>query len=160
MELVSVAALADNRVIGRDGEIPWDVPEDKRQYRERTRDHPVILGRVTFESMLDDLPGRVQIVLSRRRPSYAVGSAKVADSVEEAIELAAETGSETVYVLGGEAVYALFQPYLDRMILSRIPGTYEGDAYYPAWDPAAWSLENRTEYEGFTLEEWVRVASG
>jgi len=73
MELVSVAAVADNRTIGLNGEIPWEsIPEDKEQYRSRIADDPVILGRRTFESMRKDLPGRAQVVLSRDERDYGV----------------------------------------------------------------------------------------
>lgn len=160
MELVSVAAVADNRVIGRDGELPWRLPEDKRQYRDRISGHPVILGRVTFESMLADLPGRRQIVLSRRERDYDIPSAVHAGSVEEAIEIAADTGADTTYVIGGAAIYELFQPYVDRMVLTRVPGEYEGDAFYPEWDPDEWTVASRTEYAGFAVEEWRRSGAG
>lgn len=160
MELVSVAAVAANGVIGRDGEIPWrSRSEDKRQYRARVADAPVILGRRTFESMRDDLPGRTQIVLSRTEGTTDVDSAAYAVSAEEAIEMAAATGADTSYVLGGAEIYRLFQPSLDRMLLSRIPDEYEGDAYYPEWAPEDWKLVRETPFEGFTLEEWERVRS-
>lgn len=158
MELVSVAAVAENRVIGKDGEIPWpSLPADRRQYRERVSGHPVILGRVTFESMLDDLPGAHQIVLSRSERDYDVETAHAATTVEEAIEIAESLGAETAYVLGGAGVYSLFQPHLDRMVLTRVPGTYEGDSSYPEWDEAAWDLQERVDYDGFAVEEWVRL---
>lgn len=161
MELVSVAAIADNRVIGTDGEIPWpSIPADRRQYRRRVAEHPVILGRRTFESMLEDLPGERQLVLSRSAPEYDVETATVVDGVDAAIERAerscAELDRETAYVLGGGAVYALFQPHLDRMLLSRVPGTYEGDTRYPDWSESEWRLVRETEFEGFTLQEWER----
>ncbi|MFB6092148.1 MAG: dihydrofolate reductase [Haloquadratum sp.] len=157
MELVAVAALAENRVIGRDGELPWEhLPEDKRQYRQRVSDSPVILGRRTFESMLDDLPGSHQIVLSRTDREYDVDTAFHAGGVEAAIEIARELDADTVYVLGGEKIYELFEPYYDRMVLSRVPGRYEGDAHFPAWRESEWRLESTSERDGFTLEEWVR----
>jgi dihydrofolate reductase len=158
MELVSVAALAENRVIGSDGELPWpSIPADKAQYRERIADHPVILGRKTFESMLDDLPGSAQIVLSRSEREFGVETAHPAGSVEEAIGVAESLGASRAYVIGGGAIYGLFQPHLDRMLLSRIPGTYEGDSYYPEWDDDEWVLDSETEYEAFALQEWIRA---
>ncbi|WP_148413445.1 dihydrofolate reductase HdrA [Haloferax sp. KTX1] len=158
MELVSVAALAENRVIGRDGELPWpSIPADKEQYRARIADDPVVLGRTTFESMLDDLPGSAQIVMSRSERSFAVDTARRAASVEDAVDIAESLGAETAYVIGGAAIYALFQPHLDRMVLSRVPGEYEGDAFYPEWDDDEWELDAATDYEGFTLQEWVRA---
>jgi dihydrofolate reductase len=157
MELVSVAAIADNRTIGLNGEIPWEsIPEDREQYRSRIADDPVILGRRTFESMRADLPGRVQIVLSRTERSYDIETAHHADGVEEAIDLAERFGDDTAYVIGGAAIYDLFQSYLDRMVLSRVPGEYEGDTVYPAWDEADWELVDETPYDRFTLQVWDR----
>lgn len=159
MELVSVAAVADNLVIGDDGELPWEsIPEDKKQYRERIADKPVILGRRTFESMLEDLPGRAQIVLSRAGREYDVETAYAVQTVEEAIEQAKALDTETAYVLGGGVIYDLFQPRLDRMMLSRVPGEYEGDVHYPRWSEDEWVLVNETLFEQFTLEEWNRSA--
>lgn len=157
MELVSVAAVADNLVIGKDGEIPWEsLPEDKRQYRDRIADDPVVLGRRTFDSMRDDLPGSAQIVLSRSVREFGVDTAKHAADVADAIEVAESLGADAAYVIGGGAIYELFQQHLDRMFLSRVPGDYEGDTYYPEWDPDDWALVGETPYEKFTVEEWVR----
>lgn len=159
MELVSVAALADNRVIGDDGELPWpSIPADKQQYRERIRDDVVVLGRVTFDSMRDDLPGSQQIVLSRSRQSFDVETAHHASSVAEAVDIADSLGAEQAYVIGGGGIYRLFQPHVDRMVLSRVHGDYEGDSSYPDWDEDAWELASETEYDRFRLQEWIRVA--
>ncbi|WP_338727221.1 dihydrofolate reductase [Haladaptatus sp. DJG-WS-42] len=158
MELVSVAALAENRVIGKDGEIPWEsIPADKQQYRARIAAHPIILGRKTFDSMREDLPGTAQIVLSRSEREFDVETAHHASTVAEALDIATSLGDETVYVIGGGKIYELFQPHLDRMVLSRVPGEYEGDAYYPEWDETEWDLKSETEYDDFTLQEWLRV---
>ncbi|MFW6317059.1 MAG: dihydrofolate reductase [Halorubrum sp.] len=186
MQLVSVAALAENRVIGNDGGVPWpDLPEDVRQYRERVADSPVILGRRTFESMRGDLPGRRQIVVSRSVDAVDEPTAVVADGVDAAIELARELVGERadsepvdadadeapsagesagnapsdgpVYVLGGGAIYELFQPHVGRMVLSHVD---EGDTRFPAWDEREWRVAAETDYEGFTLREWVRRPAG
>jgi len=157
MELISVAAVAENGVIGRDGELPWpSIPADKRQYRRRVAGSPVVLGRRTFESMLEDLPGAAQIVVSRTERDYDVGSAHHAGGVEAAVERAEAVGGGAAYVLGGATIYDLFQPHVDRMVLSRVEGTYEGDSYYPEFDEAEWTLEEETPHERFTLEEWRR----
>jgi len=157
MELASVAALAENRVIGRDGELPWEsIPADKQQYRARIADEPVVLGRRTFDSMRDDLPGRAQIVLSRTEQAFDVATAFHAEDLDAAVERAASLDAETAYVIGGAQIYALFQPHLDKMFLSRVHGVYEGDTYYPEWDRDEWELNEATEYDRFTLERWVR----
>ena len=160
MELISVAAVAENGVIGRDGELPWpSIPADKRQYRDRIADDPVILGRVTFESMLDDLPGTAQIVLSRSQTEFDVDSAYHAEGVDDAVAIAESLGADRAYVIGGGGIYDLFQPAVDRMVLSRVAGEYEGDSFFPDWDRTEWDLIETTEYDRFTLEEWVRAAT-
>jgi len=157
VELISIAAVAENGVIGDDGELPWpSLPADKRQYRARVADSPVALGRRTFEAMRENLPGSAQVVLSRTERDYDVETAHHAGTVEEAVAVAESLGSDRLYVLGGGAIYALFQPHLDRMYLSRVPGGYEGDTVYPDFDEREWRLAGTTDYEGFTLEAWVR----
>ena len=157
MELAAVAAIAENRAIGRDGELPWDhIAEDVEQYRTRVAGHPVILGRETFESMLDDLPGSVQVVMSRTEREFDVPTAHHAAGVDEAVAILEDLGAEVGYVLGGAGIYHLFQPHLHRMYLSRIPGTYAADSFYPEFDESEWRLAETTDYEGFTLEEWER----
>jgi dihydrofolate reductase len=159
MELVSVAALAENRTIGKDGGIPWDdIPADRAQYRERIANDPVVLGRRTFESY-DDLPGSAQVVLSRSEREFDAPTAHHAGSVEEALDVLASLDADRAYVIGGAAIYELFQPHLDRMVLSRVPGTYEGDVFYPEWDEEDWRLVEETGYGQFTLREWERVDS-
>jgi len=157
VELISVAAVAENGVIGDDGEIPWpSIQADRRQYRARVADHPVALGRRTFDSMRDDLPGSAQVVLSRSRDEFDPDTAHHAEDVAEAVDIAESLGADRLYVLGGGAIYELFQPHVDRMVLSRVHGEYEGDTYYPEFDGDEWDLAETTEYERFTLEEWVR----
>jgi dihydrofolate reductase len=157
MELITVAAVAENGVIGRNGELPWpSIPADKRQYRNRIADWPVILGRRTFDSMRDDLPGTARIVLSRSASEYGVDSAHHAGGIDDAVATVGSLGSERAYVIGGAGIYDLFQPVVDRMVLSRVPGEYDGDAYFPDWDASEWTAVARTPYDEFTLEEWVR----
>jgi len=157
MDLITVAAVAANGVIGRDGGLPWpSIPADRRQYRARIADSPVILGRRTFDSMRENLPGTAQVVLSRSDPRYDVGSAYPAAGVDEAVAVAESLDPDRAYVIGGGAIYELFQPVVDRMLLSRLPEAYDGDAYFPEWDPENWTLVDSTEYDRFTLEEWTR----
>jgi dihydrofolate reductase len=160
MELITVAAVAENGVIGRNGELPWpSIPADKRQYRNRIADWPVILGRRAFDSMRADLPGTAQIVLSRSASEYDVESAYHAGGIDDAVATVEWLGSDRAYVIGGAGIYGLFQPVVDRMVLSRIPGEYDGDAYFLEWDVNEWTVVGRSPYDDFTLEEWVRERS-
>ncbi|MFC7073441.1 dihydrofolate reductase [Halovenus rubra] len=158
MELVSVAAVAENGVIGDDGELPWpSIPKDKQQYRNRIADNPIVLGRRTFDAMRDDLPGSKQFVLSRTEREFDVETATHVEGVEETLKQANRAEAETIYVIGGGAIYALFQPTVTRMVLSRVHGDYEGDSFYPDWNEREWNLVDETLFDRFTLEEWVRV---
>lgn len=158
MDLVAVAAVAENGVIGRDGDLPWRrIPADKRQYRARVAHDPVVLGRRTFEGMREDLPGSHQIVLSRNPDrSYPERSATVVSSVEEALTALENLDVRTAYVLGGGAIYELMLPHLSRMYISRIPGAYEGDVTFPEIDEKSWELVETRPGAGFTLEIWER----
>lgn len=157
MELVSVAAVAANGVIGRDGEIPWEnIEADTGQYRERVADAPVIMGRVTFESMVDSLPGTAQVVLSRSERTFDVETAHHAAGVEEAVAVVESLDAGRAFVIGGAGIYRLFQQVVDRMVLSRVPGEYDGDAFYPEWDADEWTRVETVQYDEFTVEEWVR----
>ncbi|MFB6297658.1 MAG: dihydrofolate reductase [Salinirussus sp.] len=148
MEVALVAAVAENGVIGVDGEMPWHYPADLRQFRERTTGHPVIVGRRTFERIVDriggPLPDRTNVVLSRSDPDVP-GDAIVVTGVEAALDAARATGTDTAYVIGGAAVYEQFLPIADRLVLTRIPGTYDGDTVWPGHDEHRWTETDRQE---------------
>lgn len=130
MELVAIAAVAENGVIARDGEIPWDYPADKRFYQETVAGHPIVVGRKTYDGT--SLTEATKIVLTTRDLEVPAGVV-VADSAAEAVRAAEQTGADTVYVIGGAGVYESLFPHLDRIVVTHIPGTYEGDRYFPHW---------------------------
>jgi dihydrofolate reductase len=109
--------------------------------------------------MRADLPGTARIVLSRSASEYDVESTHHAGGIDDTVETVEALGYDRAYVIGGAAIYDLFQPVVDRMVLSRIPGEYDGDAYFPDWDRTMWTVVDRTPYDDFTLEEWVRERS-
>jgi dihydrofolate reductase len=157
MELITVAAVAENGVIGRYGDRPWpSVPSHVEQYRAWIDDWPVIVGRTTFEAMADASVGRDRIVLSRSDRSYDSGSVHHASGVDDALELVAALGAQRAYVIGGGETYEGFQPHVDRMVLTRIDGTYDGDTYFPEWNERDWQRIDWIEYDTFTLEQWMR----
>lgn len=139
MDVVLVAAVAENGVIGSDGDLPWHVSADLKHFKRLTMGHPVIMGRVTYEGIADrldgPLPGRTNIVLSRS--GFATeDDVIVVDGIDAALTAAAGTGADTAYVIGGESVYTavLDRPVADRLVISHIPGEYSGDSYWPGPD--------------------------
>ena len=161
MNFALVVAVAENGVIGVDGAIPWDYPEDLKRFKKLTTGHPVIMGRRTYESIVSrlgrPLPDRLNIVLSRQDLSLPSGGVQ-ARSVEEAIELAEETDSEVAYVIGGAAVYEAFLPLADRLYRTEIHDTYEGDTEFPEWDPSAWVEVEREDHEELSFVVYERSA--
>ena len=136
-ELVLIAALAEsNRVIGRDQDLPWHLPEDLKRFKRLTTGHPMIMGRKTFESLLHQfggpLPNRRMLVLSTSETWPEHPEVEVYRSIPEALE--AVQDDETVFIGGGEEVYRQFLPRADRLELTLVEGTYEGDTYFPPYE--------------------------
>ena len=148
VELVVIAAVAENGVIGVDGGMPWHYPADMAHFKETTMGHPVVMGRTTFESIAAQidgpLPGRTNIVLSGSVPDVPEGVV-VVESVEAAVAATAETGAERAYVAGGATVYEQFLPLADRLALTEIPEAPDGDTYFPEWDRDEWVEVEREE---------------
>ena len=137
--IILIAAVARNGIIGANNELPWRLPADMKRFRALTMGHPMVMGRLTFESIGRALPGRTTVVLTSRQGFRAEG-VTVAHSVDSAIDAARDAhGMNTdIYVAGGEQVYAAFLPLAQRMELTLVDATPDGDAVFPAWDHAAW----------------------
>ena len=118
IRLAIIVAVAENGVIGRDNALPWKLPEDMRHFRRVTMGKPIVMGRKTFESIGQPLPGRTNIVITHN-PSFRAEGVKVAPSLEEALHLAEQTASadgvEEAVVIGGSEVYRLAIPLADRL---------------------------------------------
>jgi dihydrofolate reductase len=133
--LTLIVARARNGVIGRDGKLPWRLPEDLAFFKRTTMGQPIVMGRRTWESIGRPLPGRRNIVVSRRAGFLADG-AETVPGLDEALRLCAD--SEDVFVIGGAQLYAEALPRADRLIVTEIDADFEGDTHWPAPDPAQW----------------------
>ena len=130
-----IAAVAANGVIGAKGTLPWRLPEDLRNFKALTLGHPVIMGRRTWDSLGRALPGRENIVISRR-PGVAAPGARVAGSLAQA--LAACAGRPMAFVIGGGEIYAEALDIADELLLTEIDASFEGDARFPEFDRGRW----------------------
>ena len=155
MELVLLAAVARNGVIGGDNDLLWRLPEDMRFLRDTTMGHPVIMGRRTWESLPErvrPLPGRRNIVVSRNA-GYAAPGAEVVTTLEAALALVQD--APRAYLLGGAQLYALALPHADRLLLTEIDRDFDGDAHFPGWPRADFEELWRTRHDsgqGFAYE--------
>jgi dihydrofolate reductase len=130
-----IVAYAANRVIGRDGAIPWHLSEDLQRFKRLTMGHHIIMGRKTWESIGRLLPGRSHIIVSRRA-DYRVPGAQVVDSIEAAIAAAADDSE--IFVIGGEQIYRLALPLAQRILATEIEREFAGDARFPELDARHW----------------------
>jgi dihydrofolate reductase len=153
--VVMVAAVAENRVIGRDADMPWHLPDDLKHFRAVTRDNTVVMGRVTFEGIGHPLPYRSNIVVTRQAGWNAEG-VFVAGSIEDAIELA-ERFDGDIMIIGGAEVYAQAMPYADVQVLTEVHRTVQGDRFYPEFDRADWTETQRDDHDEFSFVRYERA---
>lgn len=142
-EIVLVLARAANGTIGKDGGMPWHIPADLRHFKQVTKGRPMIMGRKTFDSLPGLLDGRRHIVLTRDT-NWEEDGAEVAHSVEAALKLA---NGPHVCIIGGAEIYGLFLPLADRIELTEIAASPDGDAIVPAFDMAIWQEIARESHE-------------
>jgi len=164
MELVLIAAVAENNVIGVNGELPWHYTEDLKRFKDLTMGHPVLMGRKTYESIPEryrPLAGRLNMVLSRLKDSFDDGS-YVCNSLELALDMLRDENPHLqvidyslAFVIGGAHVYERAMPYATRLEITHVHKSYEGDVFFPEIDSRAWVEKTRvdkTEYSFVTYE--------
>ncbi|MFQ1905694.1 type 3 dihydrofolate reductase [Aeromonas veronii] len=137
MKISMIAAMAHDRVIGKDNQMPWHLPADLAHFKRVTLGKPVLMGRKTFESIGRPLPGRRNLVISRN-PGYQAEGIEVVGSVEAALALLAGSSVEELMVIGGGHLYAEMLPSADCLYLTRIDQAVEGDTRFPAFDDGQW----------------------
>ena len=137
MRVSLIAAVAQNADIGRDNHLPWRLPEHLQYFKRVTMGKPIIMGRKTFESIGRPLPGRSNIVISRRNVEPVDGLHWV-DSPERAVAVARNLGADEAMVIGGELVYRALLPMASRLYLTEVQAVLEGDAFFPHYDPREW----------------------
>ena len=134
-----IAAMSRNRIIGRDGDLPWHLPDDLRHFMRVTKGHAVIMGRRTFDSIgRKPLPDRTCFVVTRGAP--CAEDVRTAPDPSAAIDDAATIEDEEIFIAGGEAIYAATLPHADRIYLTVVDVDVDGDTRFPEFDEAAWTL--------------------
>jgi dihydrofolate reductase len=139
--VVLVAAVAENGVIGRGDDIPWQISADLKHFRATTTGHTVLMGRRTFESIGHPLPYRTNVVVTRD-PAWSAEGVFVVGSVAEGVERAQDLDGD-VMVIGGGQVYAEAMPLADLQVLTEVHASPDGDTHYPVWDRSGWRETRR-----------------
>jgi len=128
-----IAAISKDRVLGKDGKIPWDEPKDRKRFRDLTYKHIVVMGRKTFESIGHPLEGRLNVVITHHPEKYhGEGVYFVTMDTFETIWMEA-CEDEKVFVIGGQSLYEHFLPWTDRIYLTIVPGDFDGDTFFPEY---------------------------
>ncbi|MDX1694247.1 MAG: dihydrofolate reductase [Ketobacteraceae bacterium] len=146
-----MVAKADNGVIGRNNRLPWHLSEDLKNFKTRTMNKPLIMGRKTFESLPGVLPGRPHIVISRQQDYELPERCYLVASLDQAIAKAQEFFNEEVQeavVIGGGEIYRAALPRVDVLYVTEVHTQVEGDAFFPAIDPEIWHEEERQDFSG------------
>lgn len=162
-QLTLIAALTRNKVIGHGNRLPWRLPADLRFFKQITMGKPLLMGRRTWESIGQPLPGRRMIVLTHD-PDYAALGCTVVHALDEAV-IAAGPVPE-IMVIGGAALYAQTLPLANRLYLTRIETDLPGDVWFPEWNPERWRLEWEETHPAdadhawpYRFQRWERLAS-
>lgn len=156
-EIVIIAAVARNGVIGKDNQLLWNIPEDMAHFKALTAGHTVLMGRKTWESLpprFRPLPGRRNIVISRQS-NYAAPGAELAASLEIALKMAST--AETVFVIGGEQIYHQAMLIADRLEITEVSLEPEGDAWFPDIATVDWEIAAKTEGVSYAFLTYRRA---
>jgi dihydrofolate reductase len=139
-----IVAVSENNVIGKDNDLIWHLPRDLKHFKDTTTGHYIIMGRKTFESNGRPLPNRTNVIITRDK-NYTAKGCIVVHSLEEAIKKA-ENNSEP-FIIGGGKIYEQALPFVDRIYLTQIHHSFDGDTYFPELDMNEWVVTDKRDFE-------------
>jgi dihydrofolate reductase len=149
MKRSMIVAMAENRVIGVNNKLPWYLPNDLKYFKQVTMGKPILMGRLTYESIGKPLPGRTNIVITRNE-DWSTDGVKVVHSLEQAYQLAESVcnidGQDEMMVIGGDQIYQTSLPSIDRIYLTKVHSEVNGDAFFPELNWAEWREVGREDF--------------
>ena len=143
MKIAIIVAMDEQRVIGKNNDLPWRLSADLQYFRRITMDKPIIMGRHTHESIGRPLPGRRNIVVTRQA-DYVADGCEVVHSLDEALALCVQAFE--VMIMGGASLYRQTLPLADRMYITRVHASVDGDTWFPDWHKPDWVLQSREDH--------------
>ena len=159
LEIIIIAAIADNNVIGNKNTIPWYIPEDLKRFKEITTGNPVIMGRNTFESIIarikKPLPNRENYVLTRNQ-EYTPEGIHIAHTLQEALEQVRTSGKTKAYIIGGQQVYQEAIPIAHTLEITHVHQNPTGDTFFPDISKAHWKETRREQHEEYDFIRYER----
>ena len=153
MILTTIAAVAQNGVIGNNNDLIWHLPDDLKHFKELTNGHTIIMGRKTWESIgARPLPNRRHIIITRNM-EYEAEGAEVVATIDEALELA--KGDDQPFIAGGGEIYQLAMPFIQRMELTVVHNDFDGDTYFPNYDNQEWITVKHKKHRADEKHPWA-----
>jgi len=146
MRISLIAAITPTRVMGKNNQLPWQMPADLQYFKKVTLGKPVIMGRKTYESIGKPLPGRKNIIITQNKNFSAPPECQIVHSVAEALALDSIKDCEEVCVIGGSKIFELTLPLADYLYLTFIEADISGDVYFPEWDKTQWTEISREHH--------------
>ena len=163
MTISHLVAASENNVIGKDNHLPWHLPNDFKYFKNKTWGMPVIMGRNTYESLDKPLPGRFNIVITAKQ-DWKRNDVIVAHSIDEAIGKARETDCKEIFIIGGGEIFKQSIGIINKIYLTRVHTTVEGDTFYPEIDKTEWKLISEDLHSAdekhafaYTFQTWEKV---
>ena len=142
MKISLIVAMDQNRVIGKDNDLPWRIPSDLKYVKKITYGHPIILGRKNFDSIGRALPGRRNIILTRDN-ALSIDNCEMAHCIQDVFDMCQH--EEEIFIFGGEQIYHMFMPYVEKMYITKIHHEFDGDTYFPDIDFNKWDETSVTK---------------
>ena len=148
MIISMIAAMGSNRVIGKDNDIPWHLPDDFKYFKDTTKGHHVIMGRKNWESLphsFQPLPGRTNVIITRQS-NYEAKGEPVVQSLEDALAIARQNGEKEAFIIGGGEIYRMGLEIADKIYLTEINQSFDGQVTFPEFDTSAWQEISREHH--------------
>lgn len=148
MIISMIAAMGSNRVIGKDNDIPWHLPDDFKYFKETTKGHHVLMGRKNWESLppsFQPLPGRPNVIITRQSDYNAEGG-HVVQSLDQALDIARQNNEEEAFIIGGGEIYRMGLDLADKIYLTEINQSFDGQVTFPEFDKSIWQEESRIHH--------------
>lgn len=157
MKKIIIAAVSENFVIGKEGNIPWHSESELSHFKKTTTNFPILMGRKTFTSLGSSLPNRANIVLSRDSDFNIRGSNSfLFKSISEVYDFCSKNNFTKLFIIGGGEIFFQLIDQVDELLISKMRFTIEGDTIFPKIDPIIWELYGSEEFEEFTIEKFRR----
>jgi dihydrofolate reductase len=163
MNISCVVAVANNKVIGKDNDIPWYLPADLKYFKKITLDHHILMGRNCYESIGRPLPKRTNVIITRD-PFFIASNCLIAHSIEEALEMAYDNGEEEAMIIGGGTIYDQTKDLWDKLYITEVDLNVDGDIFFPEIDYSKWNLQSEEPHQpddknehSYTFKMYERV---